>query len=361
MDASVSLLIGAFIDPHTVMDLDCQSWNRLLRLARRLEILPRLASGLLPFDEQLPTRVADHIHAASAVAEAFERNVRWEVDRVERALRETSGRAVLLKGAAYVVANLPVARGRRTSDLDLLVPCDSLATVEEALRQHGWEPLHNNDYDDYYYRAWMHELPPLRHRTRGTVIDVHHTILPTTGRLRPDVRHLWERARPVVGYHFYVLAPEDMVLHAMAHVFQDGELSSGLRDLLDLDSLLKYFGETEDGFWSRLVPRARQLQLMRPLFYGLHFSKVLLRTPIPDFVLKEAVSGQPTRLVRSFMERLVTLASLPCSRDEESWQVSTARLLLYIRSHWLRMPPGLLLRHLTRKASARWSLRRVSK
>jgi hypothetical protein len=31
-----------------------------------------------------------------------------------------------------------------------------------------------------------------------------------------------------------------------------------------------------------------------------------------------------------------------------------ARWCLYVRSHWLRMPPILLARHLTRKAFKRW-------
>jgi hypothetical protein len=32
----------------------------------------------------------------------------------------------------------------------------------------------------------MHELPPLIHRERDRMIDVHHTILPLTARITPD-------------------------------------------------------------------------------------------------------------------------------------------------------------------------------
>ena len=49
----------------------------------------------------------------------------------------------------------------------------------------GWERVKAADgYDDAYYRRWMHELPPLIHRDRDRMIDVHHTILPLTA--RPD-------------------------------------------------------------------------------------------------------------------------------------------------------------------------------
>ena len=37
-------------------------------------------------------------------------------------------------------------------------------------------------YDDAYYRDHMHELPPLIHKERDRMIDVHHTILPLTAR-----------------------------------------------------------------------------------------------------------------------------------------------------------------------------------
>ena len=68
---------------------------------------------------------------------------------------------VLLKGAAYLMAGLPAARGRVFSDVDILVPVARLAEVENALMLHGWSTTHHNAYDQRYYRQWMHELPPL--------------------------------------------------------------------------------------------------------------------------------------------------------------------------------------------------------
>ncbi|WP_164045505.1 nucleotidyltransferase family protein, partial [Serratia marcescens] len=65
-------------------------------------------------------------------------------------------------------------------DLDILVPRDRLDEVEAALLAAGWEWVKPDPYDDAYYRRWMHELPPLIHRERDRMIDVHHTILPLT-------------------------------------------------------------------------------------------------------------------------------------------------------------------------------------
>jgi hypothetical protein len=50
------------------------------------------------------------------------------------------------------------------------------------------------------------------------------------------------------------------------------------------------------------------------------------------------------------MDRLVALALLPPHPDYPPRARALACWLLYVRSHWLRMPPWLLIRHLLHKA-----------
>lgn len=87
-----------------------------------------------------------------------------------------------------------------------------------ALIYRGWAPLKRDRYDQRYYRRWMHELPPLEHVRRQTVIDVHHNILPRTARHVPDARLLLAAARPLPGYPaLAVPAPVHLVLHCASH------------------------------------------------------------------------------------------------------------------------------------------------
>jgi hypothetical protein len=53
------------------------------------------------------------------------------------------------------------------------------------------------------------------------------------------------------------------------------------------------------------------------------------------------------------MDYLVPLAILPGHPDHPNWWAKLARWLLYIRAHWLKMPPMLLARHLLYKAYLR--------
>jgi hypothetical protein len=351
------LLLAALNAPQTLVDLTAADWELLLRVARRVRLLGRLEvqlsrAGLL---NGIPARAANHLRAARTVIEHRRTLVAWEVNRLLWGSRETDIPLILLKGSAYVLADLPSASGRLFADIDLLVPEANLSEVEDSLVRHGWLKMPVSPYDDRYYRVWMHEIPPLRHRERGTEIDIHHRILPRTSRLRSEPAALFADARPLQNRRLKILAPADMVLHALVHLFLEGDPEEGLRfrDLLDVHDLLQHYG-SEPGFWEGLAPRARQLGWQRPLFYGLRFAQRLFGTEVPQAVLEAAAKDAPPWPIRILMDKLVPLALLPGHPDFATRQAALARQILYLRAHWLRMPLWLLIRHLTYKSWLRF-------
>ena len=350
------LLLTVLRDSEKLESLTPGQWETLLRQARQCRVLSRIAldAEARGLSERLPERVMDHLAAARHLARSHERSIHWEVNRIRRALRGLDVPIVLLKGAAYTVRELPPARGRLATDIDIMVPRRTLMEVQDALQAHGWEQVKLDDYDQQYYWRWMHELPPLRHRERRTVVDVHHTILPRTSRLKPDPEALWRSARLLKEPDLYTLSPADMVLHSAAHLFHDGDLNLGIRDVVDIGDLLAAYGE-DPAFWAGLVPRARELDLARPLFYALRYSADLLEADIPESVQAEAKAGAPMGPSLQIMDRLVPRVLLPSLSDSPQDSGGKAATLLFIRAHWLRMPPGLLALHLARKALKRTS------
>lgn len=347
------LLLRAWRDPETASSLDLPEWDLLLRQARNTLLLATLASrleegGLL---RGLPARVQGRLRVARTVAAAHERGVRWEVDRIQRAVAGTGAPLVLLKGAAYVMAGLPPARGRLFTDVDIMVPEDTLAAVEAALLAAGWEPTKLDEYDQQYYRRWRHELPPLRHKDRQTIVDVHHAIVPPTGRLHPDPRAILEAARPLGSSGLRVLAPADMVLHSAAHLFQE-DLRAPLRDLTDLDALLRHHA-AEGRFWDGLCDRARSLGMGRPLFYALRYTERFLGTPVPAAAQAGARFGMPGWPALLLMDALVPRAVMGQLGARVAWTSSLALWTLFVRAQWLRLPPLLLASHLLRKSLRR--------
>jgi len=351
------LLLEALQEPEKLPGLPPADWELLLRVARRVRVLGRLESdleraGLL---EEIPERAAAHLRAARNVISHRNTLISWEVNRLLWALKGIDVPLILLKGTAYLLAELSPARGRIFADVDLLVPERRIGEIEERLVERGWFKTQIDPYDDRYYRVWMHEIPPLRHRERGTEIDIHHRLLPKTSHLKSDPESLFTAARPLADPRLHMLAPADMVLHALVHLFLEGDPDEGLRlrDLIDVHDLLCRFGE-EPGFWSDLGPRARALGFERPLFYGLHHVQRLFGTPIPPDVLRGLEDAAPVWPIRQLMNRLIALALLPGHPDYPSRWASVARWLIYVRAHWLRMPPGLLAKHLSHKAWLRF-------
>ena len=351
------LLIDLLLKPSLCSQLSIKDWETVIRQARVSSLLVRLATRLQEegLYEIVPIEPQRHLQAALTLRDRQRVAVRWEVEQLVLMMESTGIPLVLLKGAAYAIAELPPGRCRIFSDFDLLVPREALEKVELAAMTHGWTAGFQNPYDQRYYRQWMHELPPMRHITRRSVIDIHHNLLPDTARLSPDPARLLAAAVPCPGRKdVWVLGPADMILHSAVHLFHDGEFDHGLRDLFDLRDLVSHFMHSESD-WQSLVQRAGEVDLERPLYYTLRYLQRLLDTHIPDTVmasLRHLQPAVPTRLMDATFER----GLLPDHESCRDRWCAPARLLLYIRGHALRMPLYLLLPHLLRKSLRRFHL-----
>ncbi len=344
----------ALREPRRAADFDLDTWNCVVRQARNCGLLAKLQAR---FDDSgTGDRVPDEVRAVMAddwaAADRRQIEMRFEVNRLLRATAHLQVPIILLKGAAYLFAKLPPARGRYASDVDILAPADQLDSVEQALLAAGWISAKEDDYDQAYYRKWMHELPPLLHPERQTVIDLHHTILPRTSRIRPDAFALIADARGLSEPGLRVLAPTDMVIHSCLHLFHDGAFAGGLRDLIDLDELLRYFAR-QDGFWAELYARAQLHGALRPMFWLVHLTTRLLGTPVPQSLQTAIAPAGPSALTRRLMDGLVLRTVLPSRPRRPTRTSGFVPWLLYCRSQALRMPPGMLARHLSLKALRR--------
>jgi len=349
------LLLEVLLAPEKAAALEPAGWDLLIRQARRAGLLARLARALEAAGIEVPPEPAAHLDWGEAAARHHAQVIRWEVDRILLALAELGIPVLLLKGTAYLMAGLPVAEGRVFSDVDILVPRAALDEVERALFFAGYVSNHSDPYDQRYYRSWMHELPPLAHAKRRTLLDVHHNIVPDTARTPVAAAPLWEGSRPLAvpddmahGVDVRVLQPADMVLHSAVHLFNEGEFGHGLRDLFDMDGLLTHFAGAESDFHDRLGERARLLGLERPLYYALRYRERLLDRAPPARLRLALEKSAPFAL--GLLDSLFDRALLPEHDSCGDRRSPLARWLLYVRGHYLRMPLQLLIPHLARKA-----------
>ncbi|WP_420144202.1 nucleotidyltransferase family protein [Sphingobium sp.] len=320
---SAALLVRTLRDPASAAALDADGWNRLLAAAKAERLVGTLAWRLDGVAQPDAVRLilADARHDSAREGQ----QALWEADRAAQALAGLGITVLLLKGTAYVAAGLRAGQGRFVGDLDILVSRDAMPVVERALIAAGWEWVKEDAYDDAYYRQWMHELPPMIHVERDRMIDVHHTVLPLTARQTPDAAAMIANAVPITD-GLYILSTEDRIVHSVAHMLADGDMQGGLRNLWDIYCLL---------------PDAEPAALdARAAHHGLRAHVRQARR------LADAIYGDGARL--TLWDRLVRARLM--ARD--GWGRETRKALVFaffVRSHWLRMPPMMLARHLYTK------------
>lgn len=345
-------LVQYLRDPAVALKFRVSDWERLIRAARHGTLSSRIAwlASQHSLLAQLPEKIQFHFLSALQVSASQAISVNWEVSQLHKALGSVSIPFALLKGGAYIKGNFAAAPGRLLSDVDIMVPKEQLNDAERALYANGWFPTNINAYDQRYYREWMHELPPMQHLGRGTTLDLHHTILPPTALLKPDVAKIWAAAKPIENEPgVFVLSALDMLLHSATHLFHDGELEHGLRDLVDIDALIRQFSGRER-FFEELIERAAELDLGRPLHYALKYSKLFLRSPIPEAIVSQASTlGSQSTVVGKFMDFAVLRSIGSILEENPSAKSRLAQFAMYVRSHYLRMPLRLLIPHLVRK------------
>ncbi len=329
MTRAASLLAGVLRAPEQAAHLSVKDWTEVITVARAEQLVGSLAIRLA--GQKVPEAVRRRLNDARIALAHAQTQARWEVEMTQRAFHSAGYPVVLLKGCAYIIAGLEAGDGRFVGDLDILLPRRQLDDAERRLLAAGWEWVKADAYDDHYYRQWMHELPPLIHRARDRMIDVHHTILPLTHRLEPDAEAMIrDCVRRDDGISF--LNPADMICHAVAHMLADGDLAGSLRNLWDIYQLLREFRHEDPDFDKELLSRAARHGLTAYILQADRLAAHLFG------------DGRPL----GWRDRWF----LRCILARDGWGKKTypiTRCAFYLRAHMLRMPPLMLARHLFTK------------
>lgn len=349
VETVATLLCRLLGEPERAKCLSLGAWSSVLRCARHEGLAGSLAERMRQYGiwPELPDQVRAVLSDADIAVARSHVVARWEVRQALEALAPVRCPVILLKGTAYVLAGLRAGQGRSAGDLDILIPRSYLGAAEIQLHDAGWSFVHTDAYDLHYYRAWMHELPPMVHRGRGTELDVHHTIVPLTARIKPDATRMIADARLLTEGGAAVLAPEDMVLHSAAHLFYAGDHVKALRNLWDFHQLVEEFA-ADERFWPALAARAKHHGLLRTLAYAARYAGRLFGTSIPGGAIRELTAALPPQPLLAVMDRLF-LALFQQASVEGGLKLRLAQTVLLARSHWLKMPPSLLAQHLWTK------------
>jgi hypothetical protein len=106
--------------------------------------------------------------------------------------------------------------------------------------------------------------------------------------------------------------------------------------------------EQDEDFRQALLPRAQETELATPLYYAIYFCHKLLGWKVPAGWLEQLESN--IGISRAFTRMLMEQQLRSTDPSVNTWKQRLSGWLLFMRSHWLRMPPGMLAKHLIGQA-----------
>jgi hypothetical protein len=343
--ASSASLLKLWQSPSLALAYSEREWSQVLRALRHTKLTARYAWWLAQHlhTSEFPAFVQRHFANATVIATRHAKQVHFELTECQRIFAQSQQPWLVLKGAAYTASQGSVGEGRIYNDIDIWVPSTAIHQTERMLSIHGWLAQDVDDYDDRYYREWAHEIPPLQHGYRGTVMDLHHNIVPLVSGRAPDMQILLAE-RQLTAAGIPVLMPAAQAMHSAIHLFFNEECEYITRDLLDLILLLQDFTEHD---WAAFIRLARALAFPFEARLALYFVEHYGQISLPDGAAALLGADEPhlqhiARLYHALLE-----GSHPVS---EPLQVRWARLAIALRGHYLKMPPRILAYHVAMKS-----------
>jgi len=340
------LIRDAICKPACIKNWQEQDWDCFIQQGYVTGLLSRFyyifeQHGLTG---SLPSYVLHHFISANTLFKAHLHDIQREIDYINRALAPAGIKPVFLKGAGYIVNQDPAYHGRLFSDVDILVTKEQIEMTEQMLGWQGWVSGENDDYDEKYYRQWMHEIPPLVHPARGVTLDVHHNIVPLIGRYATRSNQF------TLSENELSLSNEDKVIHSAVHLLTAGEFDHAFRDITDLYLLIREYSRQNKLFISDLYHRSKILGLDRIVYYLFAMLNELFDYKSDQQSQQLIAGSQPGVLIDRVMQACLHRAIRPQHESCRLTGTGIALFMLYIRSHWLLMPVHILIPHLLRKA-----------
>ncbi|WP_020408143.1 nucleotidyltransferase family protein [Hahella ganghwensis] len=346
-DISARDVIQLFLHPESAASIDAERWQQIILVLRYQQLLARYAKRIRKAGvfEQVHKYAQHHLINAEIIADKQYQQVHYEASLLQQQIGGIGSHLIFLKGAGYSLSGLSVGVGRTYSDIDILVDKTAISDIEKTMSLNGWLPEEMDEYDQKYYRQWAHEIPPMKHATRGTLIDIHHNIIPVVSTRAPDINLLFEHT-VITKDGYQILDKPAMTLHSLIHLFYNEEFKYGYRDLLDLHLLMS---DNTEEYWQQLLDLAESTGFERELFYACRYTNRLTSTAIPEHVVN-LLNQKNSGPILPIVDFIFTQLLIPSHPTVRSPSYSLAAFMGFLRGHHLKMPLPVLIYHSVNKA-----------
>ena len=257
-------------------------WTYIIETALQHGIAPLLYYNLSELaDERVPEKVVEYLRKLYNGNVARNILVYDALSKVLKAFKDAGIEVIVLKGAALAETIYHDIGLRPFSDVDILVRERDLQSAKKQLPGLGYRldeavspEKYNEEFGcDLYYTG------------KVNILEIHWDILrkiKSDRYTRVKIEKIWDRAVPakIAGVDALVMSPEDMLLHFCVHLPKHR-----YNRLIWLCDVFEIIAHT-DIDWEYVIESAENYRTKAYMYYGLHFTGVLLGGDIPERVLK---------------------------------------------------------------------------
>jgi hypothetical protein len=248
----------------------------LVRDATRHGLPAVLSHELTQAGVSLPAEEARALRMAASAVVGSALRVRTLMVRVLEAFAREGLTPVLLKGYGFGARYYPEPALRAMSDVDVLIPRESLPKAERALTGLGLG--RTEEAHEAYALEHHHHL---EFQSQSGLVELHFRALVGFGATL-QAEPLFERAREATleGHKVRYLRPEDELVYLAAHAA--GHLLLRLGWLYDLKLLLL---QTPSLDWDAVVSVARAARMQSPVYLALRAARDAFGAQVPEAAL----------------------------------------------------------------------------
>jgi hypothetical protein len=277
------------LDTDRVQDLMKRgpNWHMILRKTECWRFAPLVYTSLLQADPfgLVPNWFKERLRQLDR-----HQTIQW-IDRRE-VLRETLQRfsdasipVIVLNDAAMAAFVYPSPALRTVGKIALLVRRRDEARAVALLKSMRDSPAALVGRDGYFDR-WY------RGRSRLSLLEIRTHILRSPPADRPQMAHIriesfWHRSRPtqIESIAALVFSPEDLLLNIAIDLAFAGGFIGHARSLCDIGHACGRYRDALD--WGQVTAQARSYQIVKPLYYALHWARELVGADVPSQTLAE--------------------------------------------------------------------------
>jgi len=222
-----------------------------------------------------------------------------ELRKIIQMANEKGIPVILLKGTALAKSVYPSIALRPMRDIDLLVHKEHLEPMDAIMPQFGYE----NNIDTWIEKRSQHAKHLPRYIRHAYGVDIHWNLVRPDGPVTLDICGIWDRARrlQIDDTPFFVLAPEDLIIHLCLHASAQHLFRIPLKSICDIAEAIRYYHE--DINWQEMLKIASDAQMGVYIALSLTVTKRMFDIPLKENIL---LGFYPTPFDNDWIEYIAT-------------------------------------------------------